>query len=108
MNLIANLEAMLASGRDDALLRLSLGNAYLKEENLARAIEHLGRAVELDRHYSAAWKSYARALQQDQRKEEALAAYRTGIEVAEERGDLQAAREMKVFLKRLEKSGDGV
>jgi hypothetical protein len=34
----------------------------------------------------------------------AAASYRCGIEVAQRRGDRQAAKEMGVFLKRLEKS----
>jgi len=33
----------------------------------------------------------------------AIDAYQNGIRVAEERGDKQAAREMAVFLKRLQK-----
>lgn len=35
---------------------------------------------------------------------DALAAYQEGIAVAEARGDIQAAKEMKVFAKRAEKA----
>lgn len=102
MGLVENLEGMLAAGRDDALLRFTLGSAYL-EEQPARAAEHLARAVALDPDYSAAWKMYAKALAAAGRDGEAKAAYRQGIETAERRGDIQAAREMRVFLKRLER-----
>jgi hypothetical protein len=38
-----------------------------------------------------------------QRSQDALAAYRQGIIVAERKGDKQAAKEMQVFARRLEK-----
>ena len=37
--------------------------------------------------------------------EQSLTAYERGIAVAEARGDIQAAREMKVFARRLRKAG---
>ena len=46
MTLVENLEAMLAAGKDDALLRFSLGNAYLKERP-GLAAEHLARASKI-------------------------------------------------------------
>ena len=105
MGMIENFEAMLASGQDNALLRYSLGNAYLKAGDPARAVAHLGEAVRQDPGYSAAWKAYGKALGEAGRSAEAAEAYRRGIEAAEERGDIQAAKEMRVFLKRLEKAG---
>lgn len=103
MGLVENLESMLAAGRDDALLRFTLGSAYLDEQP-ARAAEHLARAVALDPDYSAAWKIYGKALAAAGRDEEAKHAYRQGIATAERRGDVQAAKEMKVFLRRLERA----
>jgi Tfp pilus assembly protein PilF len=98
---------MLASGRDTALLRFSLGNEYLKAGVPERAAEHFARAVELDAKYSAAWKGLGRALADAGRSGEALQAYRTGIAVAEGKGDIQAAKEMKVFARRIEKTAKG-
>lgn len=95
--------AQLAAGRDSALLRFSLGNQYLKAGQPAEAALHLRRAVELDPKYSAAWKLLGRALTEAEAWDEALAAYRAGITVAEARGDVQAAKEMGVFAKRIEK-----
>jgi len=93
---------MLAAGKDGALLRFSLGNEHLKAGDAARAVEHLARAVALDPDYTAAWKLYGKALTAAGRNEDALAAYRSGIEVAAKRGDKQAEKEMRVFARRLE------
>lgn len=97
----ADFEAMLAQGRDNALLRFSLGNTYLQEGDAARAAEHLRRAVEHDPKYSAAWKLLGRAYNEIGAWQDALAAYEQGIAVAEARGDKQAAKEMAVFAKRI-------
>ena len=98
-------EALLASGKDGALLRFGLGMHYLKSGEAARAAEHLRRAVELDRDYSAAWKLLGKALAESGERAGAIEAYRNGIEAAGRRGDKQAAKEMTVFLRRLEKDG---
>lgn len=101
------LEKMLAGGRDDALLRFSLGNACLKDGDIDGAIKHLQRSVVHDPAYSAAWKQLGRALLAAGRAAEAGKAWSRGIEAAETRGDVQAAKEMRVFLKRLEKQDRG-
>ena len=103
MATIENFEAMLAAGRDNALLRYSLGSEYLKRGDAEKAAGHLRRAVEHDPKYSAAWKLLGRALADANALDEALAAYRQGIAVAEARGDVQAAKEMGVFTRRIEK-----
>jgi Tfp pilus assembly protein PilF len=100
MGLIENLEGMLARGQDNALLRFSLGGAYLKAGDNDRALTHLAQAVVHDPQYSAAWKLYGRALAALGRNGDAVAAFDTGIATAEAKGDLQAAKEMRVFRKR--------
>lgn len=106
MTIIDNFENMLKSGQDSAMLRYSLGSEYSKAGDYARAVVHLQRAVEHDAQYSAAWKLYGKALVELGRKEEAIQVYEKGIAVAEQKGDIQAAKEMKVFLKRLEKGSN--
>ena len=101
---IANLLRLLESGRDNALLRFSLGNEYLKSGEAARAVEHLEVALKHDPAYSAAWKLLGRALEASGKLPEALAAYREGITVAERKGDKQAAKEMSVFARRIERN----
>ena len=100
---IANFERLLAAGRDDALLRFSLGSEYLKAAAPSVAATHLGEAVARDPDFSAAWKLYGRALTECGRHDEALAAYARGIAVAERKGDKQAAKEMAVFARRITK-----
>jgi len=105
MNMIEQLESLLASGQDNALLRFGLGNAYLKAGQPAQAAAHLQVAVQHDPAYSAAWKSLGKALTEAGQPDQAEAAYSEGVRIAEERGDMQAVKEMKVFLKRLQKAG---
>jgi Tfp pilus assembly protein PilF len=62
---------------------------------------HLAQAIKHDSDYSAAWKLYGKALAAADRDNEAITAYQQGIQIAETKGDIQAAKEMKVFLKRL-------
>ena len=106
MSMIDNFEKMLEQGQDNALLRFGLGQAYLKEQNTEQAITHLHKALEHDADYSAAWKLLGQAYTAAGRRQEALQTYETGIERAENKGDMQAAKEMRVFLKRLQKQGD--
>lgn len=101
---LASFEKMLAAGKDGALLRYSLGNEYLKASEPARAVLHLAHAVRLDPRYTAAWKLYGKALGALGRDADALAAWQQGIEVATARGDKQAAKEMTVFARRVERA----
>jgi len=100
---IARFETLLASGKDGALLRFGLGLQYLKTGEASRAAEHLRTAVKLDPGYSAAWKLLGKALTECANTDEAIEAYRQGIAAAEKKGDKQAAKEMTVFLRRLER-----
>ncbi len=104
MSIIDNFEAMLTHGQDSALLRYSLGAEYLKVDDTAKALAHLCEAVRLDPGYSAAWKLYGKALSASGRQTEALHAFDRGIAVAQSKGDVQAAKEMRVFRKRAERA----
>ena len=97
----ASLERLIAEGKDSATLRFALGTAYLKQEKTTHAIRHLGAAVEMNPGYSAAWKLLGKAYAGIDQIEDARRSYEQGIAVALERGDAQAAREMQVFLRRL-------
>jgi Tfp pilus assembly protein PilF len=104
MNPAERFEALLAQGKDNALLRFGLGLHYLNAHEAARAAEHLRAAVRHDPGYSAAWKLLGKALAESGDAEGARAAYRDGIAAAEQKGDKQAAKEMTVFLRRLDKA----
>ena len=101
--MISQLEKLLGTPRDGALLRYSLGLEHAKAGDHARAIEYLRDAVARDPLYSAAWKMLGKSLSENQQPEEALAAYQKGIEAAQKKGDRQAEKEMTVFARRLEK-----
>jgi Tfp pilus assembly protein PilF len=105
MNPVERFEALLAQGKDNALLRFGLGSQYLQAGDAARAATHLQAAVVHDPNYSAAWKLLGKALAAEGRLEQAIAAYRSGIGAADRHGDKQASKEMTVFLRRLEKEG---
>jgi predicted Zn-dependent protease len=101
VSIIENLEAMLAKGQDNVLLRFGLGNECLKAGRYAEAAEHLRKALEHDPGYSAAWKLLGKARTELDDSAGAIDAYEKGIAAAEQKGDKQAAKEMAVFLKRL-------
>ena len=102
--LIARFEALLTKGGDGAALRLALASRYLDAGDAPAAMRHAEAAVRLDPEYSAAWKTFGRALAAAGRVTDALAAYERGARVAEGRGDQQAAKEMRVFSKRLQRA----
>ena len=92
---------MLAQGQDSLILRFGLAQALIKQGNSTEAITHLNKALEFDKEYSAALKLLGKAYSVDNQKEKAIDTYTRGIEIAKRKGDIQAAKEMNVFLKRL-------
>jgi len=100
---IDSLHAMLSRGQDSALLRFSLGNEYLAADDPKSAAEHLLAAIALDRNYSAAWKLLGKAQSSSGERDAAMRTYKNGIQIAHDNGDRQAAKEMAVFLRRMEK-----
>ena len=100
---IAQLEKLLGTPRDGALLRFSLGMEYAKMANAEKAAEYLRQAVAKDPGYSAAWRALGKALEAAGQASEALAVYRDGIAAAQKKGDKQAEKEMAVFARRIEK-----
>lgn len=97
------LEKLLADGRDSALLRFSLGTACLNAGDTQAAVVHLTEATRQNPSYSAAWKLLGVALRKLERLDEAEAAWTTGLNVAQQQGDIQSVKEMKVFVKRLQR-----
>jgi len=94
---------MLQSGQDNAVLRFGLGQAYIKEKQYDQAVTNLQHATRHDPNYSAAWKLLGKAYAELHDTDNAIASYQSGIDVAMQKGDKQAAKEMQVFLKRLSK-----
>lgn len=95
--------SMLEAGNDNALLRYSLANEYLKINDLVNARISIVKAIELQDDYSAAWKLYGKVLTELGDLKAAAEVYEKGIEIAENNGDKQAVKEMQVFKKRVAK-----
>lgn len=106
MGLRENLQSMLDAGNDSALLRFTLGGECLKAGDAGAAATHLQCAVEQDPQYSAAWKLLGKALDAAGDPAGAMDAWTRGRAAAEHGGDIQAAKEMSVFLRRLRKRLD--
>lgn len=102
---IAGLRQQCGGPRDGALLRHALGAALLDADLAAEACVELRRAVAFDPAYSAAWKLLGKACLAAADPAGAMDAWRQGIDVAQARGDVQAAKEMTVFLRRAQRSG---
>ncbi|WP_109992426.1 tetratricopeptide repeat protein [Salinisphaera sp. LB1] len=100
MTMQDRLQAMIDAGQDAPLARFTLGELLYKNGELETACTHLAEAVRQDPEYSAAWRLYGRVLLDADRVHAAIDALERGVEVAERRGDNQAAKEMQVFLKR--------
>lgn len=97
------LEAMLARGEDNPLLRFGLGNYYFDEKAYQEAIAHLLVCVEQKPDHSAAWKLLGRSYHALGSKDKALEAYQQGLCVAQANGDKQVEKELGVFIKKLDK-----
>lgn len=101
---IVSLKKMLDGPRDGALLRFSLGNEYLKEGLLPEAEKYFQMAVDRDKQYSAAWKALGKVRAEMGQQAAALEAFEQGCAVATQRGDIQAAKEMTVFSRRIKRA----
>lgn len=101
MTLVDNLEEMLARGNDSAMLRFGLGSACLREKRYTQSIEHLERCLAMDENYAAAYNLLGRAQFKLEQLDAAKKTFTKGLEKAHTAGDIQAEREMQVFLKKL-------
>jgi len=101
--MLDNFKKMIGTERENHLLHYSIGNEYLKASEFDLAEEHLRTAVTLDPNYSAGWKLLGKTLSAAEKFQQAVEVFTQGISVAESKGDIQAAKEMKVFLKRASK-----
>ncbi|MET0504867.1 MAG: hypothetical protein ABWZ85_06035 [Luteibacter sp.] len=99
--LVERLQAQVGGPRDGALLRFSIGNALLGDGMYGAAAAAFRDALAFDRDYSAAWKLLGKALLAADDEAGAAEAWRDGVDAATRRGDIQAGKEMTVFLNRL-------
>lgn len=86
---------------DDPLGHYMLGLEYARLRRPEDAANAFRRAADLNPDHTAAWRELGKALRDAGRPEEAVAAFETGLEVAARTGDLQTAKEIGVFLRRV-------
>jgi folate-binding protein YgfZ len=84
---------------DDSVATFGLGKAYMQLSNYADAVPHLKKASEVQKDYSAAYLELGKCFEFLGQIEEAIGAYRQGIEAANRKGDLMPMREMERRLK---------
>ncbi|MDN0077655.1 tetratricopeptide repeat protein [Crenobacter sp. SG2303] len=95
---------LVGTPRDGAMLRFGIANELMHQQRLSEAEAYLREALVMQPDYSAAWKLLGKVLVAAQKPDAARLVYQDGIAVAELKGDLQAAKEMGVFLRRLDKA----
>jgi Flp pilus assembly protein TadD len=99
--LIARLEQAIATGRDTALARFTLGRNRLTTGDVEAAILHLSRAITLKPDYSAAYRMLGAAYARDGQTQQAQTTWEAGCSAALAQGELQAHREMVSLLRKL-------
>lgn len=104
---IARLQKLVGGPRDNALLHHAIGVEWLKLGRARQAADALRAATSRDASFSAAWKLLGKALSDCGDTTGAGEAWQHGIAAAETRGDVQAAKEMRVFLRRIERGTPG-
>ena len=92
------MEAMLQEGEDNALLRFTMGSAFLKHQKYPQAIEQLKMAVELKPDFSSAWLLYAKALLGANEQASAREIIAFGLEAASRTADTKTAGELEALL----------
>ena len=100
---IALLRSLAAEAPGDPTTLFLLGRELAAIGRADEAAAAFSAAVAADPHYTAAYRQLGNALVAAGRADEATAVYRAGAEIAERTHDLQAGKEMRAFLKRLER-----
>jgi predicted Zn-dependent protease len=100
-------QELVALDPHDTVVRFGLGELYFQAQKFTQAVDQFAEIIRLNPQYSAAYRYLGQSYAALGRREEAEATFQRGIAVAETRGDLQTAKEMRVFLRRLHKSDAG-
>lgn len=99
------LRTLAAESPDDATTWFLLGRELAGAGRAVEAADAFTAAIVADPNYAAAYRQLGNALEQAGRLSEAADTYRRGADVAERTNDLQAGKEMRAFLKRMERDG---
>ena len=99
--MINHLEKFLSAGRDNAMIRFSLGEAYFKKKCYPEAINHLRVCLNHDPECSHGWRLLGIALAETGQLEGAIHVIERGILVANRRDNHVTAQHMKAYLNKL-------
>jgi len=99
---IAMFKEVLEIDPDDPLATFGTGMAHMQLSEYAEAVPYLERATQLQKDYSVAFLNLGKCSEFLGNREQAMAAFRRGIEAAGRKGDLMPLREMERRLKALE------
>jgi len=100
---LRRMRALAESEPDDPLTRFLLGRAAAEMGLFEESCSAFQAACELDPRYAAAYRHWGEALEKLGRSADAADVFARGARIAEETGDLQAGKEMRAFLRRLER-----
>lgn len=96
------LQKLLTLDDADADLHYMVAQEHSSAGRTDDAVRHFDRCLELDAGYLYAHYHKARALEDADRKPEAIATLRAGLLAATQRGDVKAQSEMRSYLDALE------
>ncbi len=87
---------------DDSFTRYAIALEYVSEGNMVQGIAYLEDLIKRDPGYVATYLQLGYLYTETDRKEDAIAILRRGIEIARQSGDLHAASEMQDAVDELE------
>ena len=92
---------VLSMDPDDPMVYFGLGQEYMKGGVYIKAVEAFGNAVRCNPNYSAAYRFLGECFEKAQQPQQAKEVYEKGIPIAQAQGDLEAAKAMTAFLRRV-------
>jgi tetratricopeptide (TPR) repeat protein len=98
---LETLQKFVEMNPNDCFARYGVAQEYLKRDEPEKAVEQFDRIFEIDPAYQAAYYHAGKAYEKLDRKDDALATYRKGIEVASRSGDQHAQSELQAALEEL-------
>lgn len=98
MSRIDKLNEMLLSSPDDCFLLHALGLEYQKLEQNEKALECFRKVLHVNTEYVGTYYHLGRTLEQNGLREDAIAVYEKGIEIAGKLKDLHARNELQMAL----------
>lgn len=104
---IDRIKELLVHYPDDVLLLLTLGRRYMEQGDYSQAEKTFLKSIDLDPSYSVTYRYLGEAHAKRGDPSRAAKVYSQGIQIARDQGDLQAAKEMEVFLNRLTRRSTG-